>query len=81
MASKNKLVKLNDRELQLIQHALEHMGYGFTGLFSMPELGREISNLKEKIEDIRNDLPKVKKGWCRFKASNGYVTFKKRRDK
>jgi len=51
--NKLKQVKLNDRELQLIQHSLESFAPGF---YPAPALQEEISTLENKIRLIRKKV-------------------------
>lgn len=75
-----KMIKLNDRELQLIQHSLEHMAEGFSDLFSVPELKKELKDIEEKVLLTRFPKPKEKKGWVYFRTSSGrWVSFKLRK--
>jgi len=49
---KNKTIKLNDRELQLIQHSLDSFVDGF---FPAQKLQEEIRTLEKKIKLIRTE--------------------------
>lgn len=40
-------------------------------------VAESFESLKEKRE---KELPKVKRGWVRFRTSDGYVTFKKKKE-
>lgn len=49
---KNKIIILNDRELQLIQHSLESFADGF---FPATDLQEEIRMLENKIKSTRKE--------------------------
>ena len=77
MKPKNKIAKLNDRELQLIEHSLESFEDGF---FVAPELQKEIRTLKDKIRLTRFPAPKVRKNCVSFQTMDGsWKTFKLRK--
>jgi len=77
MNQKNKIAKLNDRELQLIEHSLESFEDGF---FVVPELQKEIRILKDKIRLIRFPAPKPRKNQVSFQTMDGsWRTFKLRK--
>jgi len=77
MKPKTKITKLNDRELQLIEHSLESWEDGF---FVVPEIQREIKTLKEKIRLTRFPAPKPRKNCVSFQTMDGsWKTFKLRK--